>query len=391
ANAFDDDATWYKEASERPFDWIIGNPPWKHLKPGALDPADRPAWRWMKTNRETRPVGGNQLAEAFAWRSTEVLARKGAAALLLPAMTLFKYESKEFRKAFLTQYHLWSLANFANLAEVLFGRRARLPAAAAFFSPCDESKRTLAHVPVEVFSPLVANQFGCKGGKTWTITVNSSELREVEYRAVANGDQLPWKIAMWGSLIDTKVMRGVEKRFRTLGELETAQEIEISEGMQLRSRGTPGTAQHDELAGKVTLNVKPLKRRRFLFRFPPASLTEINANETSVRVRGGFERPMQVNYPPHVLVGASRNFAVYSEDFLLVPPRQIGIHSPNNDRDLLRAIALYLNSEFAAYHQFLTTTQAGIQKSVNTLRTLRTLPMPFDGNTDLRPWQDLYS
>jgi len=82
---------------------------------------------------------------------------------------------------------------------------------------------------------------------------------------------------------------------------------------------------------------------------------------------------------------------VYTEDFLVVPARQIGIASPDGNRDLLKAIALYLNSDFVAYHQFLTTTQAGIQKSISTLRALRSLPLPFESPRELEAWVALYS
>jgi hypothetical protein len=50
-----------------------------------------------------------------------------------------------------------------------------------------------------------------------------------------------------------------------------------------------------------------------------------------------------------------------------------------------------LNSDFVAYHQFLTTTQAGVQKSISTLQALRALPVPFETSTDLREWDTLYS
>jgi hypothetical protein len=36
------------------------------------------------------PVGGNQLAEAFLWKVTRQLQPGGVAAMLVPAMTLFK-------------------------------------------------------------------------------------------------------------------------------------------------------------------------------------------------------------------------------------------------------------------------------------------------------------
>jgi hypothetical protein len=90
-------------------------------------------------------------------------------------------------------------------------------------------------------------------------------------------------------------------------------------------------------------------------------------------------------------VSASRNFAVYTEDFLVVPSRQIGIIAPNGNKRLLKALALYLNSDFAIYHQFFTTTQAGIQKTISTLKALRSLPVPFDERSDFESWERLYA
>jgi hypothetical protein len=74
-----------------------------------------------------------------------------------------------------------------------------------------------------------------------------------------------------------------------------------------------------------------------------------------------------------------------------VPSRQIGIYSPKNDKSLLRALALYLNSDFVLYHQFLTTSEAGVQKSRSTLQALRSLPLPFENSAQLKDWDDLYA
>ena len=87
--------------------------------------------------------------------------------------------------------------------------------------------------------------------------------------------------------------------------------------------------------------------------------------------------------PPHVLVGASRNFAIYTEAPIIVPSRQIGIISPNGDKPLLKALALYLNSDFVAYHQFLTTTEAGIQKTRWHAQGLTVLTDPLRGRRQL--------
>src|SRR2546430_89885 len=96
------------------------------------------------------------IAEAFAWRACELVAGDGVVGFLLPAMTLFKYESARFRAKFLSRAHVWSVANFSNFAEILFAGRSRVPAAAFFYScPTPESQGRPPDF-IEFFSPLVA-------------------------------------------------------------------------------------------------------------------------------------------------------------------------------------------------------------------------------------------
>lgn len=100
-----------RESKEgRSFDWIVGNPPWIELKKGKVSKADQQVWEWIqnKDSKKRYPVGGNQVAEAFAWKVMEHLTEEGQVALLLPAMTLFKDESTGFRKRFFTAARAFS-------------------------------------------------------------------------------------------------------------------------------------------------------------------------------------------------------------------------------------------------------------------------------------------
>jgi N-6 DNA Methylase len=395
ANAFNDDEAWFKMAQKHPFQWIVGNPPWKELNPRELVEDDKPAWDWMINNKDEYPVGGNQLAEAFAWRCAQFMDEHGVSALLLPAMTLFKYESTSFRRSYMAKHELWSVANFANLADILFAGRATLPAAALFSAAAPPSSE---HV-IETFSPLVANQLtnaprrGNRRQDVWSIIVNSSDLAFIESRDVRGGSPLPWKIAMWGTATDLRVLRSTAKRYGTLNNLEIAGAITMSQGPEFipaEKATQENSVRRDDLIGRDTVDVKSLKNRKGLFAFPPATIQQIKPGGGFVSKRAGVMKKLSVCEPPHVVVGASRNFAVYTEQFLIVPSRQIGINSPTGNRSLLRALALYLNSDFVAYHQFLTTTQAGIQKSISTLAALRGLPLPFTASSDLTAWDTLY-
>lgn len=92
-------------------------------------------------------------------------------------------------------------------------------------------------------------------------------------------------------------------------------------------------------------------------------------------------------------MSAARNWAVYSSTDLLIPQRQIGIVSLTGDDDFLKALSLYLSSDFAFYHQFFTSTELGVKRDRATLNALRAIPVPIADYTpnQLKPWVDLHS
>ena len=220
---FEESAPW---CSSDGYDWVIGNPPWVETRSGEISPQHARAHTWMVSNKSGRPTGGNQIAEAFAWRASDLVKQSGVIGLLMPAMTLFKHESRPFRRAFFHRNHLWSAANFANLAEILFAGRSRVPAAATFYSAGSAPTSVDAEQQrVEVYSPLVANAVSHLTGKTkarrqtWNLVVDSSEIRDIPYNHIEDGESLSWKLAAWGSEADRRLLRSLERRFPKLGDL----------------------------------------------------------------------------------------------------------------------------------------------------------------------------
>lgn len=407
---FDPEASWRNRLPERGFDWVVGNPPWVELKRGKISEKDRFAWSWMQDagNQNERPVGGNQVAEAFAWEAEKFLGDNGCAALLLPAMTLFKDESCKFRQRFLEALAIHAVANFANLAEVLFpghryrsGRlttvsRPRRPAAAFFYS---HGKRPRSGDRISVFSPLVADQLANRpnrpGGRrdTWSIAVDASQVRSLELPLVAEGSALPWKTAMWGSHLDLRLLKAIGRRFPALESFCDHRDLKLAQGFELRSASSKeGTEHLRELVGANELEMTALKHCGLIFEFPGNALKRITADRANLRLRGG-RRGLKVSYPPHVIVDKVRRFAVYSDDFIAVPPRQIGIAGNASQSSLLKALSLYVISDFAIYHQFLVSPEWGVSTSISTLDALKALPVPL-GNLsgkDLAAWAEFHT
>ncbi len=385
-NFFHEGTKWDRMLRRKKCSWIVGNPPWKQLNPGKLEEDDGPLWNWIAKNRDERPVGSNQTARAFAWRVAEYSTKDGEIAMFLPAMTLFEDPAKPFRKEFFRKMKVHAVANFANLAEVISDGRFRVPAAAFFYRPRPDTDA----VPdmdevIRTYSPLVANQEPTRPvgsrrrNETWSLVINASEIRDIPTVEVLDGKGLPWKIATWGSRLDIRLLRSLAHRFAPIGDLEDDGVLLVAEGLQLRrgKKGDDSLEAVPEVVGKKRVITKKLRRLRDFFVFPDEAVDLVDSELDHGR-KGRAKLALTVCRPPHVIVSAARHYAIYSDEFLVVPGRQIGIVTPSNDKGLLKAISLFLSSDFAFYHQFLTSTQFGVKRDVATLRALREMPLPVD-------------
>lgn len=376
ADFFDNSSTVEQTAAPK-YSWIVGNPPWTQIS--SSNPGDfRLALEWVTKNRAERPAVNNEAAEAFAWRAADFCAPGAVIALLLPAMTLFK-TTAHFRTRFFRDMTVFSVANFSNLREVLFAGRARMPAAAIFYAP---RQPRASDIDTLVYSPLVVNQEAnrpepSRRKETWTILLNSSEVRRISVDDVASGNTLPWKLALWGSHRDGRLLDSLQARFESLGDFISSRGLIATQGLELRERRANEDVEAvPELAGKPELDMDGLRRSGRIHSFPKEVLRPIEPNRAYVR-RGRGKLPLAVSKPPHVIVAADRRFAVYSDKFIAVPARQIGIAGKAASKEDLKLLALYLSSSFCMYHEFFLSPQLGIRHAVGTLDVLQKLPTPI--------------
>jgi hypothetical protein len=382
------------------FNWVIGNPPWKQLNLRTLRAEDKLAWDWMQQNEKELPIGGYQLARAFAWGVKDYVAENGEVGLFLPAMTLFDNRAAKFRKTFFRKMKVSTIANFSNLAEVLAGGRFRVPSASFFYSVRGDHEAFGKDEHVRTYSPLVANQEATRPSvrgerpESWCIVINDAEILDVPVGGVADGSALPWKIASWGSHFDTRLLARLAKQFNSISQLRIDGTIDIDQGPDLSAEplahGVYETEYFEELIGKNVLNVNTIARLRHVFKVPEIALEENDRYYVSKRSGVG---KLRICRPPHVIVSAARIFAIYVEDYLVVPSRQIGIISETNDRDFLKALSLFLSSDFAFYHQFFTASEFGVKRDRATINALLQMPMPMAdlNRSQLTEWVKLHN
>jgi hypothetical protein len=399
ADFFDLDSTWANGSTPKEFDWIIGNPPWRELKSKNIPEEYRNVWQWMKAHAQEFPTGGNQVAEAFAWKTLPHLKQDGVAGLVLPAMTLFKKESTAFREHFFARVRTWCVANFSNLAYVLFAGRAERPALALFFQQRKRGFEASGDESILTYAPLIINQEATRPDKpgkknnTWSITINASEVQEIPTHKAMTGEMLPWKLAMWGCFRDGKLLEKVARKFPTFRDFSKSHNLVAHQGFELREKAAQQREKLEakpELEGGKWVDLTKLRERGRLFVFPENAIKTIPKTKCHIRVRGGMAG-LRVSRPPHILVDEGRRFAVYSDEFIAVRDHQIGIASSEGQEALLKALSLYLSSDFVTYQQFFKTSQWGISTSIATLDALKNLPVPLDGlsQKEISQWAKL--
>lgn len=377
---FELDPAWPRAKDKQPPQWIIGNPPWVELKTTkrAGDERNKPAWSWFDANKKKRPTSGNQVAEAFVWRVREFSRPDSVIGLVVPAMTFFKHEAKKFRQGIFSELDVWCVTNFANLAYVLFAGRATQPAACLFYRS-EKAATENGDEPIITVAPFVAEQTAnlpSKPGEqldTWNILLRAQDWREIDRKEAQKGERLTWKLAMWGSEREQRLLNRFQ-RFQSFKEWASAQKITLAEVPQLRKGPGKGLTFEKGLVGKKRLSFENLRNSESIYSLSQLPYELLPEEKCYVRERGG-RKGFEVCEPPHIVLDVGRRFAVFSDEFFIPPAGQVAFHGKNPT--VLKALAAYLCSPVARWFQFFVSSQWGVANSIARQADLRLLPIPL--------------
>lgn len=410
---FDEESSWTKSMPEEGYDWIVGNPPWKNKEKYEDDKlCDQEALHWINTNRKQYPVDNYQLAEAFAWKATKLLKEDGQCGLLMPAKTLFKKQGDKFRAKFFSEIETWRIVNFANIRRYLF-EKAINPAAAFFYSGKKDWNKSehyiTTYAPFAVEQDSQLDQKG-RSKKFWSVFMNYSTIKEIPLRDIKDGSAVPWKTAMWGTHRDKCLLDIISKRYNDILAFKSNSGLFMNQGPEFRPLPTKTDSEtvkdfkaklkkfkdnHEylpEYVGEYILDTDKVHAGCFHLPDDPDDVYKImGKDEAYLRTRGG-KAGLELFKAPHIIISASRSFAVYSEIDFMIPPRQVGIVGDDKQKKLLKALTLYLNSKFVTYQQWLTSASWGIERDNSNLDDLKKLPVPLSKLSDdaLTEWAKLH-
>jgi hypothetical protein len=370
---FDDGLPLYERQLR--FDWVIGNPPWIQ----ADLQKDHLALAWMEAHKTEQPVSKTNVAEAFTWRVLDLLNPDGCIGLILPAASLYNLGSRKYRQSFFQTCEVIRITNFSNLRQVLFEGRATAPAVTVLYrkASVEAEKPLISH-----YGPFSINQIPNACGDMWTITLNENEFQTVSPDEAERGDAFTWKIALWGTHRDERAIHRLRRLFpKTFGQL--CQENEhngwhLHQGSDLRKSVDESKEKLDfisSLQGKKRLNTTSMNRSERLFSVPSYALEDILKEECFIRK--GRTKGLLVSEPPHLIMNASWKYVIYSDDYFVIRPRQIGLSAPQKDADYLRALSVFLSSSITRYYLFFQTPSWGVERDRITLDDVKSIPIPL--------------
>ncbi|MCY4393096.1 MAG: N-6 DNA methylase [Chloroflexi bacterium] len=345
---FDPDAPF----NEQRYDVIIGNPPWKSQ-------LTEPAADYIQRNGYT--IGDKQIAQAFLWRAPALLTEAGRVCLLAPSKGVLFNQSgphREFRRSFFAANQVTQVVDFSAFRRSLF-REAVAPMVAVFFEgelSGHSEGDGLTYVGPHP-SPLAQGLAG--------IVVFGDEVKRIP-RAQASSHPYIWKVALWGTPRDLRVLDDLAERFPSLAEVGQSRGWVIREGITVNGR----SSNHAPELARI--------------RYVPASAVQpfhVSSSQEERIDREVFHRPGDVRAyrGPHTLLrGGAITGGVLAAAFLpddaVFKDGVIGIAGPRDDTNYLKVACAYVNSSLARYYQFLTASTWGVERDVVRLTEHKRLP-----------------
>ena len=367
--------------SENKFDWIVGNPSWE-----SVTEKEQPlAHEWINENKQLRPVGGNNLCEAFTWRVGDFLADGGCVGLLTKATSLTNETSDKYRRAFFGAHEVCRVTNFANLAYILFAGRADLPAASLIYRKAEENQ---TKHPIVHYGPFAANQTLIaskrkrkKNQAAWSITIHQDEITQVAPDVAASGEGVVWKRALWANYRDEKALKSLGRLFpSSIGETLGVEnrDWKLHEGVPIRNIEDVDQDKRDLIEycselGEIDFLDVNQTQGEFRLIVPEHLLSQLPEEKHYFRKQGG-KKGLEVANAPHIYWSVTT--AAYSDLDFVLPSPQKALSAPKEDADRLRATSAYLNSSAGRYLTFFNLIRWGIDRNEYAVSEVNDIPLP---------------
>lgn len=361
---------------ERAFDVVVGNPPWASVEGKEKSSMER----WCGVPERKLPVANRQLAHGFVWKAAEHQRDGGRVCFVLPYGVLLNLKAVGFQRSWMSRHSVEEVLNLADLRFYLFDNATRPSIVVRYRREAPRVKRHAIayYTPKTEWETLRAE----------IISVQREDCSEILLREVLrplkqDNPPLIWKERLWGTPRDAKFLDrlSVLPRLGAIaGTVDEGKRWTKGQGFQPptasddQGQKSPKTAEWSESQlfvensrGRINLilldtDCKPIEDRFNLLRRAPDNTIFLG---------------------PHVLM--TKGMRVAYADFDVAFRHSIhAFHGSKEDADLLRFLAVVLDSPLARYYLFHTAPSWGAERSEAYLEDVLRVPFPLPG-TEMAP------
>lgn len=191
---------------------VVGNPPWGYPKKEDVDgqAALKRTLKWCNS-KDGRPIGDNELSQAFIHLTLALLKDGGRAGLLVSSGVLFKHhdKSRAFRKVWLKQAKLEHVVNFAHVRSIFFsGPQRKAQGISPFISVVFE--RTTNGPPSDNTFQYWSAKRTAVIENTKCVILNRGDMHVLSQHDCIKDESL-WKIYWWGGHRDEALINRLSR------------------------------------------------------------------------------------------------------------------------------------------------------------------------------------
>ena len=348
--------------SQRRFDLIVGNPPWRN----ALSPA---AAEYVRNADIKLP--DKQIAHAFLWRATELAEEGGTVGLVLPAKSLLHNRSKSAetaRRGIFRSLNVETVVDLSPVRRETFGA-ATEPASIAIIRGRRGARDLTGTLHISPRrTPLAAAIDG--------IVVSQENIRHVPQALAATTTDV-WKAYLWGGPADFNLITHLRETFPSLKAVADKHGWLSGQGFQIKGGDENDASELVGMALLPTSSVGPM----YLHARPSEVVTDAVMHRPRIS-------QIQIYKAPHVIM--RKGFSDYPTSVFLdfdaaFTDGLFALAGPAQDADELRIVSALLNSSVARYWFFMTSSSWGVEREQIQLTEYLTLPIPpVDGDVRKR-------
>lgn len=342
----------------KPFDFLIGNPPWGNKSGKHMD--------YCREHEYLPYMQNNDTCRAFILRSKDFCNESSTCCLVLHSKMLYmqKKTSKRFRNYLLTNTKIKSLVELSSVRELVF-KNADAPAVILTYNFSDENQEKNRFEHISMKKNAFFHLFNI-------IVVEKNDIKNVQQKMLVENDWA-WKTLVYGLTGDVDVIFRLKSSFETLKE-----SIEQQEPPMLKSTGVKyndgDMKDASHLLGRPLLNSENSIDHFVLFE-----------DNVSLFAKEKIDRPRKemLFHAPYCLVKAGLDMedytmrSVYSEIDFVFTETIYAIKGTLSQKAFLLNVTGLINSKLYSYFNLMVGSSLGIEREKRQIGEILSFPFVF--------------